>query len=1072
MKQARSEARKIAKAKRLEKAIALQMALEDRRASWALLKELAELDRTTIRWTARFTVPVRPHAPDDRTSSIVKRANIGALMKSGTAKAGSRDASSWVVDDHGMRGVIWQQSYLGRKSPDFYRGAAKDNWEYDVRDEAVMLDASGVPIIISNMGDDWIEIGVAWQAIEDASTRKNAKIQIGAIAPFDADMSDEEMIAALRHFCKNVLEPLGLPYSATMHKPPEGGNNRNVHPHLRFGLRPFRRLEPYLFEIADEVRGELDGRDGVQMLRHLWAHSMSEAAEQARSNRAYTGLSYSARGLPLEAGEHLGEARTAMVRRGTTVLAHERNRIKNARNAERMKIRDIERKIAALTAIRDSVIADQEKVPVPRARRLVAAVRPPIREREPLVSAGGPSRTPSIFSSKDTRSKRLKSAGTRLPLSAPLTIATTTNASTTAVAAERAMFARKSVPPLLTRSFIEPTPPSRLMASRSSSSPQKLTSASVATTKPKPLLKAAATRDARSPSVFLNLSGPPLAIPAAGDLKTRYLVAAIARAPASPIDRADQMTIAPLTALTLARAAADEVPAIRLSVRGQPASQLPPLIQSEQAVQTQAVPDWYAAHRRLLAIVEARKKAADAKKAAAKERAQVDAVAKSKVAPSGPEIISEEKNQITRQSTAADHALNDEPQPSAVAPAPGAERSHLAKPSHAAGQRPSRTFRWGADDDTMPRIDEIPTRTWFENNPQRAFVFRREEPLTAPPDARTQLLRAKDPYVEDLADGTFGLSATVLTAIGADRHWMAKPDVQAALLSLRTDQQRVMAKLRAEASRRPLEFERSGSKPWPRDLGPKVLARADRWSIDPGFENEFFSIHQSIEQAHQLRSRMDQQQRATHQGPAARATFESIPDGFGGMRDDPAPAFQPTAEAHIVLRAHDDTGKPTRQLLTLITFVAAHARCVQGDGGSMVCRNGDLSAQRRAAVRSPADATRRARSAERSGLGDHHAPRGELARHLISCGSFPAFNHRGEVPCAFNRAGTMAHVRRQASWPMTSKRLPPRSKMGSRLGRPTNRSRSDLPKRGNRAASGSSTSTRLRSPRGSRARRR
>ncbi|MFX6011294.1 hypothetical protein ABTE87_21625, partial [Acinetobacter baumannii] len=81
-----------------------------------------------------------------------------------------------------------QQSYLGRKSADFYRGAARDNWEYDVRDEAVVLGPDGEPIIISNMGDDWVEIGVGWQAMEDASTRKNAKIQIRAIAPFDADM--------------------------------------------------------------------------------------------------------------------------------------------------------------------------------------------------------------------------------------------------------------------------------------------------------------------------------------------------------------------------------------------------------------------------------------------------------------------------------------------------------------------------------------------------------------------------------------------------------------------------------------------------------------------------------------------------------------------------------------------------------------------------------------------------------------------------------------------------------------------------------------------------------------------
>ena len=377
MKQARDEARKQAKIRRHEKAVEVQMALEDRAAARRLMRELAEVELDRIRYAARIRVLVRPDKPETRTSPVEKRLTLTPLTNRTVTRVHA--ASSWVIDDRGMRGVIWQQSYFGRKSPNFYRGAARDNWEYDVRDEAVLRDAEGEPVIISNMGDDWIEIGAAWQAMEDASVRKNAKIQIRAIAPFDADMSQEEMILALRHFCETVLEPLGLPYSAVIHRPSDGGDERNFHPHLAFSLWPMRRVEPYCWEVADEVRGELDGKDGVQMLRHLWAHSMSEAAEWARSNRRYTGLGYGARGLDLEAGEHLGEGRAAMVKRGDNVWAHERNRIKNARNAARRAIRDADRKIAALTKVRDAAVANMAARSEGDVRtRVVSSARPGI----------------------------------------------------------------------------------------------------------------------------------------------------------------------------------------------------------------------------------------------------------------------------------------------------------------------------------------------------------------------------------------------------------------------------------------------------------------------------------------------------------------------------------------------------------------------------------------------------------------------------------------------------------------------------------------------------------------------
>ena len=373
MRQARSDARKAVRIRRQEKAAQLQSSLEDRAAARRLLKELAEADRSIAKWH-RFQVRSMPEKPSKATSPVIKRsveASSSTPHERGIARP--QAASSWVIDGAGFRGVIWQQSYLGRNSQGFYRGAVKDNWEYECRDEAVVRDAAGEPIIISNMGEDWVEIGTAWQCVEAASARKNATIQIRVIAPFDADMGQEEMIAALRHFCSTVLEPLGLPYSAVIHEPSEEGDQRNFHPHISLSLRPMRRIEPYIWEIADEVRGELDGRDGVQMLRHLWAHSMTEAAQGAGRNMHYTGLGYGARGIDFEAGEHLGEARNAMVRRGQHVAAHERNRIKAERNRLRARMRDLDRKITALTAIRDNVLKDMAgRIRAPKVGKLVS----------------------------------------------------------------------------------------------------------------------------------------------------------------------------------------------------------------------------------------------------------------------------------------------------------------------------------------------------------------------------------------------------------------------------------------------------------------------------------------------------------------------------------------------------------------------------------------------------------------------------------------------------------------------------------------------------------------------------
>lgn len=261
LKQARSDQLKARKAKRQEKADELQRNLEDRAAARRLLLELAEIDRGHRRMAATLLVRVKPDQTVRTTSDVQTRVSI----PSSRATIAQVSTSSWVIDDRGMRGVHYAQTYLGRKSDHFYRDAARDRWEYEARDEAVLRDADQEPIYFSNLGEDMDEIGAGWQCIEDATTRKNGKIQIRIIVAFDADARTPETVAALKHFCDTVLEPLGLPYSAVLHRSPKCANQANPHAHILTNFRPTSRIAPYCWSFADEVRGELDGKKGVHV---------------------------------------------------------------------------------------------------------------------------------------------------------------------------------------------------------------------------------------------------------------------------------------------------------------------------------------------------------------------------------------------------------------------------------------------------------------------------------------------------------------------------------------------------------------------------------------------------------------------------------------------------------------------------------------------------------------------------------------------------------------------------------------------------------------------------------------
>src|SRR5690606_25977661 len=105
----------------------------------------------------------------------------------------------------------------------------------------------------------------------------------------------------------------------------------------------------------------------------------------------YTALSYAARGLDREAGEHLGPVRSAQLARGNIVPAAIRNRVKKQTNQLRRQLADLSAKKRALVSLRSALEKQMVTRPAPPALPRPACLRLPdvATLREP---AGRPAR--------------------------------------------------------------------------------------------------------------------------------------------------------------------------------------------------------------------------------------------------------------------------------------------------------------------------------------------------------------------------------------------------------------------------------------------------------------------------------------------------------------------------------------------------------------------------------------------------------------------------------------------------------------------------------------------------------
>ncbi|MGY2735045.1 MobA/MobL family protein [Sphingomonas sp. UYP23] len=962
LKQARSDQLKARKARRQEKADELQRNLEDRAAARRLLIELAEIDRDYRRMAATLLVRVKPDRPPRKTSDVRKR----VIVTSSRTSVTRIQTSSWVIDERGMRGVHFAQSYLGRKSSSFYRGAARDRWEYEARDEAVLRDADNEPIILSNLGEDIDEIGAAWQCIEDATTRKNGKIQIRIIVAFDIDASPDEQQAALKHFCDTVLAPLGLPYSAVMHQSPKGADQPNPHGHILTNLRPTPRVAPYCWTFADEVRGELDGNNGVQMLRHLWAHSMSEASERSGRNMRYTGLGYGARGLDLEPGEHLGEQRSAMVARGEHVWAHERNRIKNARNAHRRFLRDLDNKISALTKIRDAAVAQQAVQPVRsnRERLVSASSANHTAARDELhvsVATLPASKGPLIASPPSVPARRLSAGAdqSRRPDLSRLVSAWADTAETARLAPAKALSGPKD--PRLKPSAAPRPRDVRIVPAPVGAAQENLVGAkdrhSVSAPSYLRASEALGFRQALKPSVQVArprqfAAQMPPTTGAAAALKIvaawpsspqpRIVAAASRERPVHPFVASIENLLVKIRATSPTKSvrAAEPEPTPDRQDRADPDSIAPFEPDGKPSMALRDV--LLAIARNTVDYTIGDNARIDASRGLGpvaalldiwRNESDVHALAADVLARRGQDASARWPVPLVDVMERHDqHRLGEAEPPVGEAPRP---RPADAMMITAAKSRRARAYRYTPNNRFVyaaPLLAEMPSLQWLESNPFTTFSPDRAASFASDDKVLARIAEI-DAYVADYGGGALELEYSSMKAVGVDDSWVAAPRTQARLTKIRADQQQVINSVSDEAGRRPLDFAKTGVRRWPRDIVPAMLVRLDRWSQDPGFQHDMFSIEQRVAAAYEAQARnkrdeqLEQGAARVRKAPDAAKPVAPSPDGFGGWSNMGAPKYEWADDNGVRIAAFDSrTGAPTKQLLALVQFAGEKPR--------------------------------------------------------------------------------------------------------------------------------------------------
>lgn len=318
-----------------------------------LRKEERETDRAIARFFKR-KIRTRVIPADDIKHRPPKR----KALKPSRAMTALPKYNGPIRDRWNRVGVYFNTQYFSSRTAK--PGVAKRYVTYIYRGCA--LDADGMPMFHSNVGATIEETACGFDHLEqiNRSAQRGAKICNYAELAMDHRWTREQMLEVGKQWAEERFGRYGLPYAIALHEPPPGGDSRNWHIHAMWSWRPFERVGDHEWLVSEGLRSELDGADGMRVLRERFAALSTLMSYRRGDGDVFTALSHAARGLAVEPQDHLGPEKTRRARAGEFVKENEENhervlRSKAAtidddlrREDERLaRLQEIERKVAA-----------------------------------------------------------------------------------------------------------------------------------------------------------------------------------------------------------------------------------------------------------------------------------------------------------------------------------------------------------------------------------------------------------------------------------------------------------------------------------------------------------------------------------------------------------------------------------------------------------------------------------------------------------------------------------------------------------------------------------------------------
>lgn len=224
-----------------------------------------------------------------------------------------------IIDHQGRQGIVVTIEYDGAKRHAFGIMGRRIIYLSDLKH--CEIDDEGNPFLFTNLGADIAEMvaGADVNELAQRESRADAKLNVNIVIQLPHDVPPTVRATILRAIAHELFGRHGLPYAASLHKPDPDGDQRNFHGHICGSWRPMKRTGSYCWDVAQDFRSDLDGKDYWRHARRRVAEIMTGVLQREGDQRHFTHLSNAERGLIHKPQKKLDKRKTRAAREGEFV---------------------------------------------------------------------------------------------------------------------------------------------------------------------------------------------------------------------------------------------------------------------------------------------------------------------------------------------------------------------------------------------------------------------------------------------------------------------------------------------------------------------------------------------------------------------------------------------------------------------------------------------------------------------------------------------------------------------------------------------------------------------------------